>query len=312
MTYRNIFDRYRQVQRQQRMDAMKKITVLLMISLFATSSALATDAWDINQNYVKLGAVDTAWTVDPNKYEGTRAIFDGRFSLFRKMGEVPETEDCCPPPPPFERLIGVLNAHFMGGDSETNLEYTRVSGTALAYQRDAELEAKKFMTLRDTVEFGDVMYSKDDPLGVDYYIEFTLARLSRTWAYKFSDQSPWTLMVGIKVGLGYAWASSVDPVYADVANPIMGGDLLAAVSHPTWGQIYTNDRVINGYTFSSPDRGDSTSREAAIRFGYFKKFQVGLTIDAFFEKRSFNFGDARLPDLYTKSRRIGGEIGFQF
>ena len=37
-----------------------------------------------------------------------------------------------------------------------------------------------------------------------------------------------------------------------------------------------------------------------------------LVMDLFVEKRSFNFSDPQLPDLYTKSRRIGAELGCSF
>ena len=56
----------------------------------------------------------------------------------------------------------------------------------------------------------------------------------------------------------------------------------------------------------------STSREARIRFGYFNNIYRCMTVDVFVEKRSFNFADPVLPDLYTKSKRSGVEIGCQF
>lgn len=187
-----------------------------------------------------------------------------------------------------------------------------LAATALAYQRNTKLEAKRFMGVRDTLELGQLLYSFDDPLGIDYYTELTLVRAGRSWGYKLTEGSPWSLTLGVKAFLGWAWASSVEDAYKDVSNPFFGGYTMLALSHATWGQLYTDDRVVAGYTLGSPATGKSISREARIRFGYFKKFEPGWTIDLFFEKRSFNFSDPELPDLYTKARLVGGLIGYQF
>ena len=82
--------------------------------------------------------------------------------------------------------------------------------------------------------------------------------------------------------------------------------------HDTLGMIYTDDRVVVGYTLGSPAHGGPTSREARIRFGYFNQFYRCLALDLFFEKRSFNFADAVQPDLYTKSKRTGVELACKF
>ena len=172
---------------------MNKITALLVASLITTSPAFAND-WDINQNFVKIGIIDAAWTIDPQKYEGTKALVDARFTINRKMLEPQQTEGCCPPKSPAERLIGVLDGDFQFGDGDKELEYLVVAATPLAYQRNTNLKAKKFMIVRETVEFGQVLYSRDDPLGVDYYVEITAAKAGPTWNYKFSDQSPWSIV----------------------------------------------------------------------------------------------------------------------
>jgi len=167
----------------KRRDNMIKTISVLVACLIATSSALA-DSWNINRNHVNVGAVDAAWTIDPAKFEGTKGIIDARYTIHRKMGEVPQTKDCCPPQPPAERLIGVLDGHFQFGGSDTNLEYLVLAATPLAYQRNKEFKAGRFTTVRDTLEFGKVMYSEDDPLGMDYYTEVTLAQGSRTWGHE--------------------------------------------------------------------------------------------------------------------------------
>jgi len=114
---------------------MNKAIAILFASLIVASSALA-DSWNINQNHVNVGAVDAAWTIDPAKFEGTKGIIDARYTIHRKMGEVQQTEDCCPPQPPAERLIGVLDGPFQLGGSDTNLEYVVLAATPLAYQRN--------------------------------------------------------------------------------------------------------------------------------------------------------------------------------
>ena len=88
--------------------------------------------------------------------------------------------------------------------------------------------------------------------------------------------------------------------------------MLLAVEHKDWGRVYTDDRIVAGYTLGSPATGDATSREARVRFGYDKRFGNRLKLDVFLEKRSFNFADPVLPDLYTKAKRYGAEIAYLF
>jgi hypothetical protein len=292
---------------------MTKLTAILVASLMATSSALADD-WDINQNFVKIGIIEAAWTIDPNKFEGTKALVDAHFTINRKMIEPKQTEGCCPPKPPAERLIGVLDGDFQFGDSDTDLEYVVVAATPLAYQRNTDLKAKKFMIVRETLEWGQLLYSRDDPLGIDYYVEFTAAKAGPTWAYKHSEKSPWSIIFGVKASLGWAWASSVNPIYKNVSNGIMGLFNQVALAHETWGRLYFHQRLVNGWSISNPmaSSSGSISREAQIRGGYSKIFKSGFTIDLIAEKRSFYFSDPVIPSQYTQGRRLGVEIGYQF
>lgn len=290
---------------------MNKLIALLTASLIAASAAWA-DEWDINQNFVDVGAVDASWTIDPAKYEGTKTLINARYTLARNMVETVQPEDGCPPIAPAERLIGVLDGDFQFGDSDTGLEYVVVAATALAYQRNTELKAKKFMRVRETLEWGQLLYSRDDPLGVDYYVQLTAARGGLTWAYKRSENSQWTFLLGVKFSVGWAWASSFDPVYKNVDNVIIGSYQQAALVHEFWGRFYADGRVVDGTTIDSPPVNGSLTREAIIRSGYNKVFRSGLTVDIFAEKRSFNFSDTVIPSLYTKERRLGLEVGYQF
>ena len=87
---------------------------------------------------------------------------------------------------------------------------------------------------------------------MDYYTELTLAQGSRTWAHKFSEGSPWSLKFGIKVSLGWAWASSIFPGYKDVSNPVMGGFMQLIFGHDKWGHLYTEDGIVEGFLLRSP------------------------------------------------------------
>ena len=115
-------------------------------------------------------------------------------------------------------------------------------------------------------------------------------------------------LMGLGLSGGYAWAESVEPDYAEVSNPIIGTWVTLGVHRPRWGKIYVEQRVVNGFQFSSPSAGDSTSRAARFRFGYMNRIKGCLSYELFIDKRSFNFSDHRLPDLYTKSKRTGVEF----
>ena len=107
----------------------------------------------------------------------------------------------------------------------------------------------------------------------------------------------------------WAWAESFDETYSDVSNPITGFWLTLALARPGWGKVYVEQRAVNGFQFSNPSDGGSTSREARFRFGIIKTISSCLSLEAFIDKRSFNFSDHRLPDIYTKARRMGLELG---
>jgi hypothetical protein len=210
-------------------------------------------------------------------------------------------------------LWAVANAHLQTGLGETGLEYAIVSVAPWSIQTTYERDPakRKMQTQRDEVEIGALLFSFDDPLGIDSYTELMLARAGRIWAYKKSAASPYTFTFGLKASLGWAWAESKTPGYKDVSNAIFGGWIHLAFGHDKYGKVYTHDRVVPGFTLGRPDR-NPTTREARIRVGYFNKVYRGLTVDVFLEKRSFSFADPVLEDRYTMSKRYGVEIGWQF
>jgi hypothetical protein len=155
------------------------------------------------------------------------------------------------------------------------------------------------------MEWGVLRLSKDDPLGINAYAEANIVETARIWRYTWSESTPWYIDLGVNLSVGYAWADSTNETYDEVSNPIIGTWWRAALGREGMGRFYLEQRVINGFTFSSPARGGSVSREAFARFGYVHSLKGCLDIEIYNEKRSFNFTDPNLDDHYTKSRRTG-------
>ncbi|HEX7080455.1 MAG TPA: hypothetical protein VF329_05535 [Gammaproteobacteria bacterium] len=277
---------------------------LLIVAFFAPSLH-AADPWDIGDDYGGVAMAEEHWTID-EAFPGTKVILDGRYSFRRRTGQ-PRARacDCGEPLPAAERLRNTIGAHLQWGKGETALEYGILSFAWKASQRNYEPSAEGgFRTLRDTLEWGILNVAKDDPLGIDSYVELNVARASRTWQFAVPS-SPWRFTLGINASAGYAWADSFDETYDDVSNMTIGSWGKGTVSRGRWGMIYVEQRVVNGWTFSSPSAGGTVQREARARAGYTNRLRGCLDIEVFAEKRSFNFTDPRLTDLYTKSKRVG-------
>lgn len=268
------------------------------------------DPWNLDRNYVAASVADADWTID-EVFPGTKLILEGRYTFSRSTVAPPERDCDCAPLPPSTKLVGTVGTHLQWGEGETGLEYGRLTFSPLSYLRRFETSRDGFSPLRDTLEFGVLTASKDDPLGIDDYYELSLIRASRTWQWQ-PGKSGFNVTLGLGGWLGYAWATSTDPRYEEVTNPIIGNAFKATVNREDWGSLYLEQRVVNGFTFSSPSAGGSVSREARLRGGYINEFYGCLSLDLYFEKRSFNFTDHRLEDLYTKSRRIGAALGCSF
>lgn len=268
------------------------------------------DPWNIAENYLGIAVAAAKWTIDED-FPGTKLIFDGRYTFSRSTGPEPDpTCDCKGRTAP-EKLVGTIDAHLQWGEGETTLEYARLSVAGVSYQWDYNPDVASFGRLRDTLEWGVIQGGRDDPLGVDRYAELTVVRGARAWYRRFS-RLPVYATVGLEMSGGYSWADSVEDTYQEVSNLIVGSALRASVAHEVWGHLYVQQRVVNGFTVSSPARGGAVSREARFRFGYTRRMSGCLVLDLFVEKRSFNFSDPQLPDLYTKSRRIGADLGCSF
>lgn len=271
------------------------------------SNALSgMDSWDLNENYLNFAIADAAWTIDED-FPGTKLIVGARYSMAQDTVPYPAGGCDCVVRPGVRGMWGTLASHLQWGEGESGLEHGYLSVMTRSLLRNYVPESGRLSTLRDSLEWGGVLVGKDDPLGVEDYTEITVARLGRTWAYGMR-RSAWTALLGLGASAGHAWATSTDPLYSDVSNPTLGAWFTLGLHHPRWGRAYVEQRVINGFTFSSPSAGDSTSRVARFRFGYLFRLHGCLGMELFVDKRSFNFSDHRLPDLYTKSRRIGAEF----
>ena len=280
---------------------MNRLIATIITGLWTTFAV--ADNWDLGQDSLVLGIGDVDWTVSPD-FHGTKLLLGGHYVIKREAATKFNQ-------PEADILKYRLDAHLQVGDSSTDLEYAVLGFTYWTYQNKKDFETEgNFNTVRDQIELGQFKASFDDSLGVDYYYELNAGRVGRFWAYKHSDSSPFKFTFGLNGSLGWAWASSKDPRYADVSNPTLGLWNVLIFEHERWGQFYIDSRVVSGYTFGEPK--STTSREANARFGIRKDFSNNLALDIFGEKRSFHYAAFDIPDLYTKARRIAVELGYKF
>jgi hypothetical protein len=282
---------------------MKQSITIIAAGLLATTAAIA-DNWDLGQNSVQVGIGDVDWTVSPD-FHGTKLLLGARYAFSREAATAYDQ-------PNAEILKYRFDlADFQVGDSDTDLEYAVLDFTYWTFQSKTEqTKVGRFSTERTQLELGQIKASFDDNLGVDYYYELNAGRIGRFWAYKRSEGSPFTITLGLSGSLGWAWANSKDPRYADVSNPTVGIWNVLIFGHERWGQFYVDSRVISGYTFGEPK--STASREANARFGIRRDFANNLALDFFGEKRSFHYAAFDIPDLYTKVRRIALELTYKF
>jgi hypothetical protein len=282
---------------------MYRIYLLIVAGLFAASSADA-DNWDLGQNSLTAGIGEVDWTIDP-KFHGTKLLLGGRYSFDREAATRFE-------PPDAEILKYRIDvSDFQVGDSDTNLEYVFAGFTYWTYQhKKDDIEAGVLSTERTQLELLQVNASFDDSLGVGYYYELNAGRIGRFWAYKRSPNSDFRFTLGLNGSLGWAWASSKDPRYANVSNPTLGFWMLFIFEHQRWGQFYVDTRATTGFTFGEPK--STTAREANARFGIRRDFSEHIALDFFGEKRSFHYAAFDIPDLYTKARRIALELTYKY
>jgi len=282
---------------------MSKCSLILAGLLFSAATAYA-DNWDLGQNSVTVGVGDVDWTISPT-FHGIKLLLGGRYVFDRE----PATKFKEPDAEILKYRIDLTE--FQVGDSETDLEYVVLGFTTWTYQKKQDIKsAGRFNTERTQLELLQLNASFDDSLGVDYYYELNAGKIGRFWIYKPNDNSAFRFTFGLNGSLGWAWASSKDPRYADVSNPTMGLWNVFIFEHVRWGQFYIDSRVVSGYTFGEPK--STTSREANARFGVRRDFSDNFALDFFGEKRSFHYAAFDIPDLYIKARRIALEATYKF
>jgi hypothetical protein len=282
----------------------------MVLALTSACSARAVDTWDIEQSYAAFAIADAHWTID-DTFPGRKLILEGNYTFNSRPGNAPDSDCACDPEPTPQRLVATLNAHLQWGSGETALEYGVISFSSFAWEWEHPLDDGDFDVVRDTVEWGVLRLAEDDPLGIESYAELTVARGARTWGYHAAG-SPWSYTVGVNVSGGFAWADSTDDRYQDVSNLIAGAWIRGTVARAGWGSLYLEQRVVNGWGLSSPARSGSISREARARLAYQRNLPHLLSLEVFAEKRSFNFADPDLQNLYTASKRIGVQIARLF
>jgi hypothetical protein len=277
-------------------------------ALCLTASAHAADPWDISEDFVSGMVVDEDWTVD-EEFPGTKLAIGGRYTVSRGERQSRPRACACEPLPPAERMLVTIGGHVQWDAAESDIEFATLSVTSWSLDQQLDTAEKRLEPLRDTLELGVVQIGKDEPLGMESYIEADAVRVARTWALEKPD-SPWRFTVGATLSGGFAWAESTNPAYEDVSNLTVGTWAKGTASRDRWGTVYLEQRVVNGWTFSSPARGGPVARSAVARAGYFNRLvNRCLTFELFVEKRSFNFADPDAPNLYTKAKRVGVEIG---
>ncbi len=275
-------------------------------ALISVPAAAGEWEWDLKENSIEVVAVRQEWTID-DKFVGERLFGDLHYNIIsRDAAKFAHSNSQA------TEMFATVDAELQWGTDE-DFEYAKVGATAYSIQWDySPPDPTGFRVAKDQLETGVIQYGKDDPLGIESYVELTALRIGRTFNYRRTADSKLNYTLGIKASLGWAWADSVEPLYKDVSNPFSGVGLTLAVDHSTWGGPYADGRVVTGFTLGSPATNESISREARVRFGYFKKFQSNFAVDLYLEKRSFNFADPILPDLYTKSKRYGLGLSYKF
>ena len=258
------------------------------------------DRWDLSNSEFSVGVAELAWTVD-EKFRGTKLLLDGKYVIQPDAGDEGSDSN----KKTFKHTIG---AHIQAGDENPAVEFAMVNYLYGAKQRDHVQIKGKFKPARDQLTWGEVILSKDDSLGVDYNNELTFGKIGRTWAYP--AENGFVYGVSLHGSLGWAWASSQDPNYTDVSNPTFGVWQNAYIEFNQYGTLYGELMAVSGFTFGEPKY--MTSRKGLAHIGY--RFNMGenVILEAFLEKRAFLFAAFEIRDLYTKSKRLGINLGYKF
>jgi len=246
-------------------------------------------------------------------FEGAKIILDARYILDSKVDEISEKFKCCSRPALPVNMKGLVDAEMHFAVDGTKIEYINVNYTPWATRWLSENSNRdKFHIQWDLLELGAIRYISDDALEVDSYFEFSILRAGRLMTYNWSETSPYVINMGLQASLGYAFAKSTDSAYSKVSNPFAGIFFKLSIEHDHFGELYSINRFVNGFSISNPSRGHPTAREARVRVGYLYAINMNLKIDLYGEKRSFYFDEGTLPGLYAPAGIFGLQILYRW
>lgn len=286
--------------------------LFITVALLLTAKANA-EIWDIREKSLGAAIAYEDKAPDP-KFNGAKLFLDGRYVFANKPGEFSEKRKCCSLPSQPEYFYGLLSGQLRFGLEEgAGLEYVMVDFAPWAALYEPSIDsAKDLRATGDLLKLGAVRFITDDPLEIDYYLEFSLFRAGRAGIYQWDRKSPHAFTGGVMLVTGWSWAETKIAGYSDVSNPFVGIAFNVAWEHDRWGSLYTNNRFVNGFSFSNPSRGHPMVREARVTFGYLKQLTDSLALDIIFEKKSYYFDEGGLPGLYTMSRSVAADLSYRW
>jgi len=270
------------------------------------------EIWDIHEKSFGAAIAYEDKAADPG-FNGAKLFIDGRYVFGSQQGEVSERRKCCSMPSKPEYFYGLLNGQLRFGFEGAGMECVRLDFTPWGALYEPTIESTKdLQATGDVLKLGAVRFISDDPLDVDYYLELSLFRAGRAGAYQWSKESPQAVAGGVMLVTGWSWAETKVEGYSEVSNPFAGIAFNLAWEHDRWGSLYTNNRFVNGFSFSNPSRGHPMVREARVTFGYLKELTGNLDLDIYFEKKSFYFDEGGLPGLYRMSRAAAVDLSYRW
>lgn len=291
----------------------KTLLVCPAIAALILTHHANAEIWDARERSVGAALAYQDKTSDDARFEGTKLFIEGRYFFGSQMGAVSEKRKCCALPSQPAHFYGLLDAQLRFGFEGTGLEYVMLDFTPLATLYKPSVESPKDLrATSDLVELGALRFISDDPLEVDYYLELSLFRAGRSGIYQWNRESPAAITGAVHLWTGWSWAETKVPGYSEVSNPFVGIAFNLAWEHDRWGSLYTDNRAINGFSFSNPSRGHPMVREARVTFGYRKQLTDNLRLGIYGEKKSFYFDEGGLPGLYRMSRSYAADLSYHW
>ena len=288
------------------------LRVFITTAVLLLAPTANAELWDMRE--MSFGAaIAQEDKASDDKFNGTKLFIDGRYFFKSKQGEVSERRKCCALPARPEYFYGLLEGQLRFSFEGEGLEYVMLDFTPWAALYEPTVESPNDLrATADDVKLGAVRFISDDPLEVDYYLELSFFRAGRNGIYQWNKESPQAITGGVMLSTGWAWAETKVQGYSEVSNPFVGILFNLTWEHVRWGSIYTDNRFVNGFSFSNPSRGHPTVREARVAFGYLKQMTDNLWLDIYGEKKSFYFDEGGLPGLYRMTRAVAADLSYRW